>query len=238
MPAISVILAAAGSSSRFQHPTEKKPFIKLGTKAVWLHSAELLLKRDDVKQLIVVIAKDDQEEFMARFGPNVVVHDIDIAIGGKERIDSIANALAKVNPTSELVLIHDAARPCIDNRLVDRIVEAAAESGAVIPAIPVNSTLKKSTDGKQIEETVDRSNLYQAQTPQGFRRDLLVAAFENRAADAQAPTDEAQLLEQQGTPVQLVEGSPLNIKITRKSDLSFAKACLAAIPKPKPGIFG
>ncbi|MEL7499381.1 MAG: 2-C-methyl-D-erythritol 4-phosphate cytidylyltransferase [Planctomycetota bacterium] len=236
MPNISVILAAAGSSSRFRHPTEKKPFIKLGQKAVWLHSAEVLLKRGDVKQLIIVVSAEDKEEFMARFGPNVVVLDLDVVTGGKERSDSIANALDAVDSKSDWILIHDAARPCIDDRLIDRVVVAAEKSGAAIPAIPVSSTLKRSADGVNIESTVDRTNLYQAQTPQVFRRSLLVDAFTNRDPEA-APTDEAQLLEQQGIPVTMVEGSPLNLKITHQADLSFARACLNALPKPKPGFF-
>lgn len=238
MSAITAIIAAAGSSRRFQHPVDKKPFINLGSKAVWLHSAELLLKRPDVQQLIVVIAKEDQEDFMARFGPNIVVHDIEVVLGGAERIDSIANALEKVDASSDLVLLHDAARPCIDNEMVDAVVAAAMKTGAAIPAIPVSSTLKKSSDGKTVDMTVDRSHLYQAQTPQIFRRELIQNAFANRADEGNPPTDEAQLLEQQGTPVSIVPGSPLNIKLTHRSDLNFAKACLNAMPKPKPGIFG
>ena len=235
MPNLSVILAAAGSSSRFQNPEDKKPFIRLGDKAVWLHSAEMLMKRSDVKQLIMVIAAEDRDEFVARFGPNIIVMDIDIVLGGKERSDSVANALTKVNDACDMVMIHDAARPCIDAKLVDSVVAAAQIHRAAIPTIPVNSTIKRSADGKSVDGTVDRSNLYLAQTPQVFERELIQSAFANRGTDS--PTDEAQLLESQGHQVAMVPGSPMNIKITHRGDLRFAKACMAAMPKAKTGIF-
>ena len=236
MSKIAVILAAAGNSSRFQHPGEKKPFVKLGSKAVWLHSAELFLKRPDVHQLIVVIAKEDKDDFMARFGPNIVVQGIDVVIGGAERCDSVANALAAVDEKCDWVMIHDAARPCITNELVDAVVSAARQHQAAIPTIPVNSTLKRSRDGKTIDETVDRTNLYMAQTPQVFSRSLIQKAYANRGKHS--PTDEAQLLESQGHTVAMVPGSPLNLKITHRGDLGMARSFLDAMPKAKPGIFG
>lgn len=235
MPKISIIIAAAGSSSRFQNHEDKKPFIKLGPKAVWLHSADLFLKRSDVKQIIVVVAPEDKQEFQVRFGPNIAVLGIDVVAGGKERSDSVANALEAVSESSDLVLIHDAARPCIDAKLIDAVVDGAIEHGAAIPAIPVNSTLKRSSDGKTIDQTVDRTNLYLAQTPQGFNRTLIQQAYAQRTD--QSPTDEAQLLESQGHTVALVPGSPLNIKITHRGDLKLARTFLDAMPKAKPSIF-
>ena len=228
---MSVILAAAGQSSRFGHPTEKKTFVSLNSKPVWLHSADLFLKRPDVKQLIVVVAPEDKEEFYARFGPNVAVLGLDVVVGGRERSDSIANALEKVSESSQWVIVHDAARPCLDADMVQAVIDAAQTHQAAIPAIPVNSTLKRSADGQVIDKTEDRSQLYLAQTPQVFSKELLERAFAQRG-DFQ-PTDEAQLVERMGHPVAMVPGSPLNVKITRHRDLAFAKACLAALPKPK-----
>lgn len=231
MQGISVILAAAGGSTRFNHPLEKKPYITLGSKAVWLHSAERLLKRPEVKQLIVVIAAEDRELFLARFGPNVAVLGIDVVVGGQQRSDSVQRGLEKVAPDCDWVLIHDAARPCFDDLLLDRLLAASKKHSAVIPAIPVSSTLKRSADGQQIDETVDRTGLYQAQTPQLFQRQLLESAFAARGNFQ--PTDEAQLLESQGHRVALVAGSPLNIKLTRREDLAWAKACLQVLPQPR-----
>lgn len=235
MPKISIIIAAAGNSSRFQNRDDKKPFIRLGSKAVWLHSTELFVKRADVKQIIVVVAPEDKKDFQVRFGPNIAVLGIDVVAGGKERSDSVANALEAVSEDSDLVLIHDAARPCIDAKLIDSVVESAMANGAAIPAIAVNSTLKRSSDGKVVDETVDRTNLYLAQTPQGFQRELIQQAYAQRTD--QSPTDEAQLLESLGHRVAIVPGSPLNIKITHRGDLKLARTFLDAMPKTQPSIF-
>ena len=231
MPSFSVILAAAGKSSRFQDPNYKKPFAILKRKAIWLYSAELFLKRNDVKQVIIVISKDDLEDFQSRFGPNLAVMGIEVALGGAERADSIQNALAKVDESCDFVAIHDAARPCIHADLIEDVFQSAIKNRAAIPAIQVYSTLKKSSDGKVVEKTVDRTGLYLAQTPQVFDRKLIQDAYASRG-DLQ-PTDEAQLLESQGHPVCLVAGSPLNIKVTTKDDMRMATACLDAMPTAK-----
>lgn len=231
MPNFSVILAAAGRSSRFKHDHYKKPFINLNQKAVWLHSAERFLKRDDVKQLIVVISENDREDFTSRFGPNMAVMGIDVVIGGEERSDSVNNALAKIDPDCDFVAIHDAARPCVSDEDIEAVFDAATRNQAAILATPVTSTLKRSSDGKQVLETTDRTGLWQALTPQVFKRDLLDSAYQNLGE--KRPTDDAQAVEMAGHKVAIVNGSQLNIKITTKSDLALAGACLKAMPKPK-----
>ena len=231
MASFSVILAAAGRSSRFNDPNYKKPFAVLKGKPVWLYSVELFQKRSDVKQIILVISPDDKEDFFAKFGANIAVMGIDLVLGGSERADSVENGLAKVDPSCDFVAIHDAARPCINADLVESVFSTAKEKGAAIPAVPVNSTLKRSSGGDIIDETVDRTNLYAAQTPQAFNRKLIQELYENR--NGAQPTDEAQLLELNNHPVTLVPGSPFNIKITTQEDLRFAKACLAAMPAAK-----
>ncbi|MFK7768747.1 MAG: 2-C-methyl-D-erythritol 4-phosphate cytidylyltransferase [Mariniblastus sp.] len=231
MSTFSVILAAAGRSSRFNDPNHKKPFAMLNRKAVWLHSAELFLKRNDVKQVIIVIAPEDKEDFVAKFGPNIAVLGVEVVLGGVERADSVQNALAAVAPDCDYVAIHDAARPCINADLIETVFHASRTNQVVVPAVPVSSTLKRSADGKVVDETVDRTNLYLSQTPQVFERGVLETLFENRG-DLQ-PTDEAQMAELQNVPVTLVPGSALNLKITTREDMRFAKACLDAMPVPK-----
>lgn len=231
MSTFSVILAAAGRSSRFKDPNYKKPFAMLKRKSVWLYSADLFLKRRDVKQVIIVISPEDKDDFLTKFGPNLAVLGVEVVLGGTERADSVQNALAKVNPDCKFVAIHDAARPCIHADLIETVFQAAEKNNAVVPVVPVTSTLKASADGKFVDQTVDRTNLYQAQTPQVFDRQLLISLYENRSG--LQPTDEAQLAEQQGHPVALVQGSELNIKITTRQDLRLAGACLEAMPKPK-----
>lgn len=231
MSRFAVILAAAGKSSRFDDGHYKKPFAILNRKAVWLHSADRFLKRDDVKQMIIVIAESDQEDFYSKFGANIAVSGIEVVIGGTERCESIANALKKVAATSDFVAIHDAARPCVSEDDIEAVFAAAKLSNAAILACPVTNTLKRSADGKTIDGSIERTRLWQAMTPQVFGRQLITSAYD-RIGD-EKPTDEAQLLEIQGQAVSIVPGSAMNIKITTKSDLAWARACVEAMPKPK-----
>jgi 2-C-methyl-D-erythritol 4-phosphate cytidylyltransferase len=233
MPKFAVILPAAGRSSRFRDPHYKKPFAILGGRAVWLHSAERFLNRKDVKQVIVVVAQEDREEFTRKFGANLAIMGVEVCNGGAERTDSIQNALAKVRDEIDYVAIHDAARPCTADKLVDQVFAAAEQHGAAILGVPIAATLKRAAAGNpaMIGETVDRTGLWEAQTPQVFRRELINKAYAARSA---ALTDDAQLVEKLGAPVALVEGSPLNIKITTKEDLRLAEQILKVLPKAKP----
>jgi 2-C-methyl-D-erythritol 4-phosphate cytidylyltransferase len=230
----AVILPAAGRSSRFNDKNYKKPFAPLDHRAVWMHSAERFINRDDVVQTILVISAEDQEYFSFKFAANATILGIEVIHGGAERCDSVANALAKLKPEAELVCIHDAARPCICDEWITRIFHAAEQSGAAIFAIPVAGTLKRVGKDMKIAETVSRSGLWEAQTPQVFRRDLLLEAYAKRG-NFQS-TDDAQLVERLGKPVTVVPGSPINLKIATKEDLRLAEQALKALPKPK--IFG
>jgi len=227
----AVILPAAGKSSRFKDKSYKKPFALLGGRAVWLHSAERFLNRDDVVQTILVIADDDREYFDFKFSSNVAILGITVVVGGAERSDSVENALARVKPEADFICVHDAARPCLANEWVDKIFGAAQKTGAAIFAIPVAGTVKRVGPDKTIQETVSRQDLWEAQTPQVFRRELLLEAYAQR--DGFQATDDAQLVERLGQPVTIVPGSPINLKIATKEDLRLAEQALKALPKPK-----
>ena len=231
MPKFAVILPAAGRSNRFHDQHYKKPFAPLANRAVWLHSADRFLARGDVIQVILVIAAEDREAFLAKFAANVAILGIEVIDGGPQRSDSVQAALARVKPQADFVCVHDAARPCLADAWIEQIFQAAERSGAAIFAIPVAGTLKRvAADGK-IEQTVPRERLWEAQTPQVFRRQLLLDAYARRGGlDA---TDDAQLVERIGHPVVVVPGSPINLKITTKEDLRLAEQALRALPKPK-----
>ena len=231
MASFAVIIVAAGRSTRFHHKHYKKPFAPLNDRAVWLHSAEKFLNRDDVKQVILVISAEDREAFQMKFAANVAILGIDVVEGGKERSDSVRNALSHVKAEIDYVAIHDAARPCLAAEWIDKIFAAAEQSGAVIPAIPVSSTLKRVGGNKQVEETVSRARLWEAQTPQVFGRQLLLDAYATHGD--QPATDDAQVVEHSGHPVAIVQGSPINLKINTTEDLRFAAQALKALPKPK-----
>lgn len=233
MANFAVILPAAGKGRRFKHHQYKKPFAPLAERPVWLHSVDRFINRDDVKQVIVVISPEDREYFDFKFASNVAILGIEVVDGGTERSDSIQNALARVNDDVDFVAVHDAVRPCLADEWVTRVFEAAERTGAAILAIPVPGTLKRVDEKDIVTETVSRDGLWEAQTPQVFRRQLLVEAYAGRG-DFQ-PTDDAQLVERHGHPVTVVRGSPINMKITTQEDLRLAAQALKALPKPKIG---
>lgn len=231
MATFGVILAAAGQSSRFRDANYKKPFAPLAGRPVWLHAAERFTDRDDVKQVVIVVAPEDRAGFLEKFGANLAFMGITLAEGGAERADSVRHGLAKLGPEIDFVAIHDAARPCLATEWIDRVFATGAKTGAAILATPVVSTLKRVGPDDVITGTVDRSGLWEAQTPQVFSRPILEAAFAKAAG--RTFTDEAALVEAAGHAVTVVPGSPINMKITSREDLRLAEQALKALPKPK-----
>jgi 2-C-methyl-D-erythritol 4-phosphate cytidylyltransferase len=233
MASFAVIFPAAGRSSRFRDK-EKKPFVNLDGRAVWLRSVEQFVARSDVVQCLIVINAEDEEMFRRRYGANLAFMNIQIVKGGAERFDSVANALALVRPEVEYIAVHDAVRPCVTEALIQNVFVAAQTSGAAIAAVPVADTVKQVDAQKRITATVPRQALWLAQTPQAFRRDWLTDAYARRKQLGPGITDDAQLVEALGQSVQVVEGEVTNLKITTRADLILAGAVLKAMPKPKP----
>jgi 2-C-methyl-D-erythritol 4-phosphate cytidylyltransferase len=158
--------------------------------------------------------------------------NIEIVPGGRERTESVQNALEKVRDDIDFVAVHDAARPLVVKGWIETVFNAAIKHGAAIPATPISSTIKRVDGQKLITETVPRDNLWAAQTPQVARRDWLVEAFAKRGSFV--ATDEAQLLERAGRKVAIVEGAPMNIKITTQDDFRMAEALCESLPKDRP----
>jgi 2-C-methyl-D-erythritol 4-phosphate cytidylyltransferase len=199
-----------------------------------MYATEKFLARDDVKQMILVISPDDREYFNFKFASNAAILGVDVVEGGADRADSVERALARVKSDLTHVAVHDAVRPCLANDWISRVFDEAKKTGAAILALPVNATLKRVGANRQIDETVSRENLWEAQTPQVFERELLLEAYAKRGSFA--ATDEAQLVERLGKRVSVVHGSSINIKITTRDDLRLAEQALKALPKPKlPG---
>lgn len=233
MPKFAVILPAAGRSSRFGD-REKKPYVNLDGRAVWLRSAELFVNRNDVCQTLLVISPDDQEMFERRYRANIAFMDVKVTLGGAERFESVENALKLLAPDAEYVAIHDAVRPCLASEQIDAVFAAAATHGAALLAAPVHDTVKKTDAQKRVLQTMPRDNLWLAQTPQVIRRDWLLEAYAKRSQVQQPITDDAQLVEAIGHPVCVVPAPATNIKITTKADLVLAEAILKVRPDPKP----
>ena len=235
MPKFAVIIPAAGQGTRFStdRPAasfrEKKPYVPLSGKAVWLWSAEKFARRADVIQIILVASPEDAGDVRNHFRSELARLGVEVVSGGAERCLSVENGLAAVSPQADYVAIHDAARPCITDRTVDAVFRAAVESRAAIPAVPIVGTVKKSLSGEGvppvIEETVPRDGLWEAQTPQVFDAHLYREAVACRNARS-LPTDDAGLLETMGVKPRLVEGDRTNIKITTLLDLSLAELLL------------
>ncbi len=218
MPRFAVILPAAGRSSRFQ-AAEKKVFADLDGRPVWRRSVEWFLSRPDICQCIVVTAAEDREMFLRFAGDGIQLAD-----GGKERFESVANALALTTAEADFVAVHDAARPCLTAALIDAVFARAVETGAALLAVRVADTIKRDDGADRVQATVSRQGLWLAQTPQVFRRDWLIDAYARRGAFGGGITDDAQLVEAAGHAVHLVPGSNANLKITTPEDLELAEA--------------
>ena len=231
MSQFAVIIPAAGRSSRFGG-MEKKPFVSLDGRAVWQRTAEVFWARSDVSKVYLVIAPEDRDDFRTRFGHMIAfgyAEKVEVVTGGAERFESVANALARIPDSVPLVAVHDAVRPLVTSALVDAVVRAAEEHGAAMLAVPVADTLKQvDAESNRITATVPRAGVWQAQTPQVFRRDWLVEAYAKRASLGVPITDDAQLIEALGHAVVVVPGAPVNFKITTKDDLELADAVLKA----------
>jgi len=229
---VAVIVCAAGPGSRFGGK-RKKQFVEVSGRAVFMRSIELFANRDEVKQVLLGISKEDEETLKVNWGAKLSFFGVKVFFGGAERFETIVNALELIKDGIDLVAVHDACRCCATDQLVTDVIAKAAETGAAIPAAPVTATIKKAQDGV-IVKTVDRAALFEAQTPQVFDLALLKKAYANLGnVDKAAVTDDAFLVEAIGQKVAIVESDASNIKITRQSDLPIAEAILRSKPKPK-----
>ena len=221
---VGAIVAAGGSGLR---AGLAKQWLELGGETVLRRSARLLADCPAVDELVLVVPAGDEPraaEALAGIGkPGRAV------AGGPARADSVRHGLEALAGCG-VVLIHDAARPFATPALVARVAEAAARDGAALAALPVTDTVKRAGPGDppRVATTLDRRELWLAQTPQGFHRDLLRRAYQAAGAEASAATDECALVERLGAPVTLVPGEPGNFKITSPEDVARARALTEA----------
>lgn len=242
MALFAVIMVAAGKARRFQQGRDasgggigaKKPFVPLAGRPVFLHSVEMFARMGPVRQIILVVAPEDREEVAEKFAKPLATFGVELVAGGTERFDSVENGLRAVRPEIGFIAIHDAARPCVTQRLVESVFDAAIRTGAAVPASKIVGTVKRAVASDAdssparkffIESTVPRDVLWEAETPQVFRRDLYEKAVAGRGHFT--PTDDASLLERLNFPVEIVESDRTNPKITTHSDLAVAEMILA-----------
>lgn len=230
---VAAIICAAGPGSRFGGK-RKKQFTDVAGRAVFLRSVELFANRPDTRQILLGIPVDDEELVKVRWGANLSLFNVKTFIGGATRFETINKALEMVADGIDLVAVHDAARCCVTEKWIDDCIAAAEKTGAAILACPVSATVKQVKDGL-IAKTIDRSDLYLAQTPQVFKASLLKEAHAKAdPAEAEKISDDSLLVEALGQKVAIVETDPSNIKITHKTDIAIAEAILKSRPKPRP----
>jgi len=230
---VAAIICAAGPGTRFGGK-RKKQFVEVAGRPVFLRSIELFSNRDEVKQILLGISPEDQESVKLQWGAKLSFFHVKVFLGGQERCDTIRKGLELLKEEIELVAVHDACRCCAGEQLVTDTMAKAAATGAAIPAAPVTATIKQVKKGT-IVRTVDRSDLFEAQTPQVFETSLLRRAYANLDKLGKAAvTDDAYLVEALGHKVAIVESDASNIKITRPSDIAIAEAILKSRPKPLP----
>ena len=223
---IHALIPAAGRSVRFGGTTLKQYAHLMGLPVI-THSIAAVSGHPQVASVTVALAEDDGifEELVRPDWPEVRT-----AVGGDSRAQTVLNGLDAIlaeEPGCEWVLVHDAARPCLSKRDLDRlIVEGTASNHGAILAVPVSDTLKWSGDDGAIERTVDRSRCWAAQTPQLFNARDLATHLRAALAAGELPTDEAAAMERAGYRPLLVQGSSSNIKVTGPEDLALAEFIL------------
>ncbi len=229
---LSVIIAAAGRSQRFQSAV-RKPFVPVRRKPILYYSLETYASLDETSQIIVAVNGEDLPMAIKRLKPRARKCKISaIMEGGRHRFDTVALALLAVNPQAEFIAVHDAARPFVSPKLIRSVLKAAEEVGAAVPALEMSDTIKTATKDGRVDVTLDRSNLRAIQTPQIFRRDWFISAYEKFAGSHFHATDDSQVLEVAGYPVAIVPGEKTNLKITHPEDLVIAGAIAERLHKP------
>ena len=226
---VTAIIAAAGAGRRLG-AAKPKQLLDIGGGSMLQHSVRAFLGHPRVADVVVVLSPDLTTLALAGIEPSRAAA-LRVVKGGERRQDSVANGFAAVAPESDVVLIHDAARPFVSADLIDRTIDAAAAHGAAIAALESRDTVKRVAGDGRITETIPRETIYLAQTPQGFRRDVLAAAIELGRSGVEA-TDEAMLAERAGYHVYVVDGDPGNVKVTTSADLDAARARMASTGKP------
>jgi len=227
---VFVILPAAGLGTRMAagHTSlAPKQFLELAGVPILIHTLRAFAEVPQVSAMYVAVRANEMDRLSAQvreYGFGGKVHVVE---GGDSRQESVANALNAIDCNADdIILVHDAVRPLIDAATIERTIRAVEKHDAAIVGLPAVDTIKqveRTADGAIITSTIPREYIVQAQTPQGFRCDLLRRAFAEAAADEFVGTDEASLVERAGGQVAVVLGSPANFKITQPGDLELAE---------------
>jgi len=233
---VIAIIPAAGLGTRMSaaHGAPKsksKQFFELQGTPILVHTLRKFALCNAVSEIVVAIRQNEQAGFQELIRTEGFTKPIRIAEGGEHRQNSVANALAAIKAADDdIVLVHDAVRPFVDQETILGVIEAVKKYQAAIAGVPAVDTVKqvdRTADGAVVIATVPRERMVLAQTPQGFRYGLLKKAFDEATADGFMGTDEASLIERSGGSVHVVMGSARNMKITTPADLELAEFFLS-----------
>ncbi len=225
-----VIIAAAGKGLRMGSEI-KKQYLFLDGIPILARTMLAFDKCDHIHEIILVIPKEDKE-YCKKYiiGPFEFIKKIHLVQGGEKRQDSVLNGLKfiknkkiKNKKNKTIVLIHDGVRPFVDQRIIKDCIKNAIKYGACIPGVKITDTIKEVVSGSIIKKTLRRERLYKAQTPQAFKFDLILSAFDHALKTFFSGTDEASIIEHFGARVHIIKGSELNIKITTSEDFVLGK---------------
>lgn len=215
------IIAAAGTGTRM-HSDLAKQMIEVGGLPVLIHTLNRFEACEAVDQVILVLQPSMTSQVLALIAKYGLKKVSRVVAGGSERQDSVYRGLQVVNDATAIVVIHDAVRPFVRPDEIRAVIERARLTGAAVLATPATDTIKQVQSGR-VQRTLDRRRVYHAQTPQAFRYPIIKEAYERAIGEGFSGTDDSQLVERSGHKVSVVEGSHLNIKITRPFDLHLAE---------------
>jgi 2-C-methyl-D-erythritol 4-phosphate cytidylyltransferase len=226
---VTAVVPAAGRGRRMNAGVSK-PYIMLGGRPILAHVLSRLNDSPQIDEIILVTDRANLEkariEIVKRYE---LVKVKKIISGGLERTDSVRKAISVISSDTDIVLIHDGVRPFVAEKTIRKSIDAATEFGAAIVAVPVNSTIKSADDGMFVECTFHRDRLWEVQTPQAFKREIIEEAYQRQAISRGPATDDAVLVEHMGHKVKLVVGERENIKVTTPVDLLYAEYLLKKI---------
>jgi len=228
----SAIIVAAGQGTRMGSGQDKL-FLEVAGRPVIAHSWGAFDAADRIDEIVVVVRDGLQNAFQTLAAECKFAKPFRLVPGGAARQDSVWNGLQAINGAAELVAIHDGARPCVSQGLIQAVLLAAAAEGAAVAARKVTDTIKESNGGQTIARTVDRARLWSVQTPQAFRVEVIRRALAAARQQGLSLTDDTAACELIGQPVSLVESAELNPKVTVRADLPLVAALLSRSPQPQ-----
>lgn len=226
---VTAIIVAAGAGRRIGGATAKT-YLPLAGRPLILRTLDRIFATPAIANVVLVVRATDVKDCRTLLHSDASLKGCACVLqaGGATRQQSVRRGLKKLGPETDIVMIHDGARPFVSSALVDRCLQAAVVKGAAVAGLPVRDTIKRVSGDGYIQSTPERTGLWEIQTPQIFQRDLIVAAHESAAREGFEASDDAMVVERIGKPVFVVEGERSNFKITVSEDLELAEAMIRA----------